>query len=248
MIAALKRTLNPIIKNRKARVYSIGIERSGTASIPKYFPQLRAMHEPNVRQLWNIVCRQRRGQNIKKDLRRRDSELYLELESCHLTAHVAAKLTTLFPNSKFICTVREPLSWLRSVIQRHTAAYSVKHGFWKPILDFYYGTKEKYQYSWTKKQGIYPVRSYLRGWVNHNEIVLSSVPPNRLIVVWTSELSDKVRSIEDFVGSECIDRPQSHNSTSTSIDPYNHLPIDELKKMMQKICKSTIKKIRKIAV
>jgi hypothetical protein len=48
--------------------------------------------------------------------------------------------------------------------------------------------------------GLYPVNNYLARWAAHNEKVLATVPPERLLVVRTEQIRARAFEIADFAG------------------------------------------------
>ena len=48
--------------------------------------------------------------------------------------------------------------------------------------------------------GVYPISSYLSYWKDHISIVLNNVPEDRLLIIDTFEIKDKISDISSFLG------------------------------------------------
>lgn len=80
---------------------------------------------------------------IENVLTMRDIFLNLEVEAAHYLYMLVPYLADLFPDAKFILTVREPRSWLNSEINMNLK--TAGDGFWDKYQQFKYG---KYSYSY----------------------------------------------------------------------------------------------------
>lgn len=249
MISALKRSLKPHLLDRKCHVYGVGIERTGTTSLCRFFPDVRAWHEPDIKGLWEIVQTRRNGRDVRQLLRKRDKELYLEIESSHLLAQVVEQLVAEFPKSKYVLTVREPTSWLESVLRWELTKPSLLTTTpWKPVLEYYYGPKDDYRFSWMKEHNLYLVDNYLGAWKRHNERVLKFVPPERLLIVWTKDLTAKAQRIADFAGVSTSPKTGRHNTSEHKVEPFWLSDRKYVEEKSREICGETIEKLEQRAV
>jgi hypothetical protein len=211
-------TVLPASSKRYFHAYCVGMPRSGTHSIAHMFQQnYAAAHEPRgYYAIYHILQRMAQRYtytDIKNILKWRDKRLSLDLEAAHYLHHVVDVLATSFPNAKFILTVRDPLRWLESEIDRN---YSTRQKlFWRHLENYRYG---RYGHSFTpqdaalKEMGLYPVASYLSYWKDHNEFVLRSVAPEQLLVLETNKIQSSVDKIADFldIESNTINTQKSH--------------------------------------
>lgn len=62
---------------------------------------------------------------------------------------------------------------------------------------------ENYQFSLheelLKRQGFYPLNAYLNYWVDANKAVMDSIPKSQLLILYTSEISNKLHKLADFL-------------------------------------------------
>lgn len=209
--------LFPLVRRRRFHAYSVGGPKTGTTSVGALFTgRFRAAHEPLHAGTTEHVLAALTGSVARDDLARylrwRDRELFLELESSHLVAAFVDLLVELFPAAKFILTVRDPRSWLASMVneqmkgRRHrasSAASGPRAAFFPAFHDivckadqFRHGAGEEV----LEAHGLYTVAGYLTWWADHNRTVLEAVPADRLLVVRTEALSDEINRMADFVG------------------------------------------------
>ncbi|MEO0759415.1 MAG: sulfotransferase [Cyanobacteria bacterium J06648_16] len=209
----------PAAKSRHFQAYCIGTPRSGTHSLAHMFQRhYNSAHEPAggyiIYHLLKWMSQQYSYSDIKNVVRWRDKKLSLDLEAAHYLHHIADVLADSFPQAKFIFTVRDPLSWLESEINRN---YGTRHKpFWREIEDYRYG---RYGHPYTKHDtylqsiGLYPISSYLAYWKDHNQSVLDLVPADRLLTMETREIRSKVGEIGNFldIDPNTINVEKSHS-------------------------------------
>ena len=111
-------------------------------------------------------------------------------------------MTSLFSHAKFILTIRDPYSWLESFFN-HQLGRQVSDR-WSRLreLRFRHAVFEEHpkEEALLKRRGLYTLDGYLSYWRAHNEKVLSTVPRDRLLVVRTDDLSQRLTEIAQFIG------------------------------------------------
>src|SRR6185437_3672777 len=132
--------------------------------------------------------------------------MQLEMDSSYLNGEVIEFLARDFPESRFILTLRDCLSWVDSFtnfllnrpefvgarkrhVQRHMAL-----AFGEPPYQF--SRHERI----LEEVRLHPLRTYLRYWSDHNRKVLDVVPSERLQVIKTAEIGKSSRQLEKFFG------------------------------------------------
>ena len=244
--------LHPIVPASRPRcfhAYCLGTPRSGTHSISYMLEQnYNARHEPNEYYAIYHLLKWRNGQykcsDIKNILKWRDKKLSLDLEAAHYLHYAADVLAESFPQAKFIFTVRDPLSWLESEINRN---YETRYNlFWRALENHRYG---RYGSPFTKydspleKMGLYPICSYLSYWRDHNQFILNSVPQNRLITLETKKIRAKVDEIAEFldIDANTIDKEKAHSDKSSKKFNLSEL-VDQtyLCRQLETICSDLI--------
>jgi len=202
----------------------VGLPRSGTHSLGYVFKEAyRADHEPSgwgystLYVLWRYEAGHIDEESLSRFLQFRDKRLALAFESSHFLHQVVHLLIDLFPRSKYIFTVREPLSWLESAINQ--SIKTQESSYWRASENRMYGKFDhEFRHSSLRRHAAYPVKSYLDYWNQHVERVMETVPPERLCVVKTREIDDSLDRIATFVGAdpEKLDRTRSHSSVRSS--------------------------------
>lgn len=201
---------------RQFHAYCIGTEKSGTHSVAALTARsYRSDHEPDFP--WLIprltVSRFDRPEQWERYLRRRDRRLWLEMESNWLHIFAIEQLVRVFPDARFILTIRDCRSWLDS-IANHMLANDVGPR-WRQAQDAYYRvddfTHERGEEAF-RAAGLYPIRAYLSAWGRHNRRIVEVVPPEQLLVIRTSEIKDSRDRIAAFlrIPSSSIDADRGH--------------------------------------
>jgi hypothetical protein len=154
----------------------------------------------------------------------RDLVLQLELESNWLTYFYIDILVSRIREAKFILTVRDPYSWLDSIVNFHYLMRRNSYPWMKPWLrvleDCYFGNNHLHYSSedgFLREYHLLPVRSYLRLWRVHNQKVISRVPGDRLYVVNTVDIAREMDSIACFLNIPAgdLDASVSHSYKNT---------------------------------
>jgi len=195
------------VRQRKFQVYCVGLPRSGTHSVASMFRnKYRAEHEPyagaTIKMIEDVIRGRSSEKKVLEHLYIRDRFMQLELESAHYLYQFIPQLLELFPESKFILTVREPKSWLESEMNKN---YQSVHGkIWSRLEALRYGI---YNNSFEntaigKLEGVYPVSSYLQYYVGHIDFVLRNVTEQKLLVLDTFTLKENIDRICEFTGAE----------------------------------------------
>jgi hypothetical protein len=133
----------------------------------------------------------------------RDEKLQPEMDSSHFYVYVTDLLVAIHPRAKFILTIREPISWLRSFVND---TYGFDNGdsnsVWNVYRDLRMRTDRPHppEESVLKDAGLYSLRGYFSYWQGHITRVIAQVPYERLLVISTSEITNRVQAIADFAG------------------------------------------------
>jgi hypothetical protein len=207
----------PSSDNRTFHAYGLGSAKSGTHSIAAIFaPSYRARHEPQHHPMIHNLLERWQGRmsdrNAIRFLRRRDRALNLEMDSSQLNGSFADLLPQLFPEARFILTIRNCYHFLESVIDHQLARKASES--WLRMREARFGGFRHSPYERTFAQrGLYPIDGYLSYWARHNENVLRHVPSERLLVVRTHDIRDSIPRIARFLSipPESLDAAQSHS-------------------------------------
>ncbi|MGD1930910.1 MAG: sulfotransferase [Leptolyngbyaceae cyanobacterium] len=237
----------PAQNNRRFHAYCVGLPRSGTHSFGYMFgSRYSSKHEPAKKTTISHLLRHLSGTYTESQwkalLRCRDLKLGLELESSHYLHHTMAILAEMYPEAKFIHTVREPLSWLASEINQNLE--TCENPMWRAIERARY---ERYGFRYAPEEkvlaaldAVWPVASYLSYWRDHNELIMRVIPKDRLLVLRTHEIKHSIDRIAHFLNihPETINTSASHSGKNSSkkFDLYAHVDMDFVQKKVDLHC------------
>ena len=192
---------------RQTRLYCIGAPRSGTHSIAAIFDRsIRARHEPAFRSATKAVLAHHRGllsfDELRRFVRGRDERLRLDVDSSHVNVFLTDAILAEFADARFVLTIRDCFSWLDSAMN-HTLNSRQWSKADRQYLEFYFAAKD-ITYSphdeFLREHGLSSIDCYLAAWSRHNNRALASIPAERLLVVRTAEISERLLQIAAFAG------------------------------------------------
>jgi len=207
----LKYTVKPFLVNRQCHLYCIGHGKTGTHSLSDLFGgHYRATHEDDAEVLLDLIMAVTDGslttEAFKHFLYWRDRRLLTEMDSSGLNIYFIEQLRDLFPEARFILTLRDCHSWLESQIN-HIIARPPQHN---PRVD--YSRFQDFHYRWLgdethppeeqilKDYGLYTLDHFLAAYAWHNRKAFACLPPERLLVVRTHEIQQNAARIAAFSG------------------------------------------------
>lgn len=212
-----------ILRPRRIHVYGVGAPKTGTVSLSRLFGHFRTAHEAHLEQTVSLIQSDFSRKKLRDHLHRRDRKWRLECEVGYPLVYVCGALSAAFPDAKFICTVRAPRSWLRSIIdQCINKPREEIPSVYRRLRDHSFGPiPEKYppQEQPLARNGVHSLSGYLSYWAYHYRTVLDDLPAGRRLLVRTRYLSDISQTIADFVGVSESDlqtnRAHEHKTSRT---------------------------------
>lgn len=217
MIHKLEKKLR---RGRKIHCFCLGAAKTGTTSFASMFESCyRSAHEPDTVALTEAVAEiidDRPAINCSGEesgakeaftsfdapawLQARDRRLNLEVEASHPLGYMAPWLPEVFPEARFVITIREPLRWLKSRLNFH---YYKSPPEWQKYRDLIWSRWHKGYHSEEKmleEMGLYSVDAYLAQYAEQYHLLLRHLPEDRRLVVRTEELDASVERIGAFLG------------------------------------------------
>jgi hypothetical protein len=202
---------------RSFHAYCVGSAKSGTHSMAAIFSRgYRSRHEPQHHPMILKLLARRQGRltdrRARRFLLRRDRQLQLEMDSSQLNGAFADLLPVLFPDAKFVLTIRDCYAFLRSVIDHQLARKA--SATWLLMREARFGGFSHSPHERVlAERGLFPIDGYLSYWARHNENVLRDVPPERLLVVRTHEIRSSLPRVAEFLSipPETLDAGRSHS-------------------------------------
>ena len=229
---AVGKTLSKLKRNkeRKFHAYCVGLPRSGTHSIAKMLEdEYMSSHEPYHASMIKFLMSEKNksAKSREEYIRVRDSLLNLEMESTHLLHNFMPELVKLFPESKFLLTVREPRSWLESEFNQLLKPGKGKQiSIWSNYDELKYGNfKSEPESNKIKgRGGLYPLKSILKYYKYHISAVIDNVPVDRLLIIDTFEIKLRIKEVSNFLN---IDESKINLNKTHSAKNKNKIPLEQ---------------------
>lgn len=212
--------LFPLLTPRNTLLYCVGTAKSGTTSIHSMFNgKLRSNHEADSHEVIDIILKLEAGEisdaELRKYIQSRDKRLRLEIDSSQLNYFFLDHLVEMYPDAQFILTIRNPYAWVDSFINHQIGRNASEK--WKRFRDFRFRPgqfEHPPEEDALAERGLYTLDGYFSYWSRHNTDVLAKVPASRLLVVRTTEITDRAEEIAEFSGvsPSRANRKRSHSN------------------------------------
>ena len=210
-IASFRRKLGNALRGPLpgGRVFGVGAAKTGTHTIGEMFAdRVASAHEKNAEKLIELLLGEGPGSSgLRHFLKRRDRENRLHIDASQVNIYLIEDYLDLFPDSRFILTVRSPALWLRSIIddslRRETSST------WHRFRDFRFGPKADSEgpEAALGAAGLYRIDGYLKYWAHAATEVTRQVPQSQLLIVLTEDIGPRAREIATFARVPDPDRP-----------------------------------------
>lgn len=221
----LLRSLKQRFRARRVHVYCVGAGKTGTHSMAEIFAKhFRAAHEPERSEMRRILRQEELGKISREDKRKflwdRDTRLFLEVEAAAFNRRNIGLLAELFPQAKFIVTVRDAYTYTDSVIN-HLLNHSValegeRRGLVGQVMGdgrFRHAPEERE----LLELELHTLDGYLSNYAASTADILQSTPADRCLVIRTDKIRESVADIANFVGvrADLLDTSRSHAFKAT---------------------------------
>ena len=205
------------------RAFCVGQAKSGTASLCGMLAtRYRAVHEPEREQILDLILRKSRGQigegAVSDYLIRRDHRLNLEYDIAWANQFIVGHLLTVFPNVKFVVLVRDPYTWLQSIVG-HLISREIPPDV-RSFLDWWF-KPECHPHTRDDRaletHGVYSIEAFLTAWNQHVDLCTRILPQERRLVLRTHELNQSYSAIAEFlqIPLESLHTQRGHLNRST---------------------------------
>lgn len=198
----------PFRRRQGPRVFGVGAAKTGTHSLAALFAdRVPSAHEADARRLIRLhLAREQTGDDrrLRLALRLRDRLRGLAVDASQVNLYLAADLVALFPDARFVLTLRPPLSWLRSMID--DSLRREVDPVWLRFRAYRFRPPPDAAPGWPEAEeplraaGLHRLDGYLDHWRSAIERVQAAVPAKRLLVVRTEELGARSAEIAAFCG------------------------------------------------
>lgn len=200
--------------SRRFHAYNVGLPRTGTSSIATLFGQYRSVTEFKEQEtVEHIVAWQGGGlsaEAFRDYVLRRDGEGQLEMDSASFNHFYLDILVDMFPQAKFVFTMRDCYSWINSFLSlllRWRQRFLTR-GLEMPAWMTDYGRLLFGDFSWAGFASSEALRAsvpdlvepFIRCWSIYNLRVLERLPPERSLIIRTHDLSHRLDELATFIG------------------------------------------------
>lgn len=197
------------MRPRRFHEYAVGLPRTGTHSLAWMFEdRYRAKHEPTRAHMIDLIyARELEGMSDADQaaaLRQRDHFLWLELESSNHVSNFAPLLASLFAQARFIVLLRDPYTWLNSVmtVGEENAEQGVDALMRRAMTAKFGFGRLPYSAHDTplERRTLAPLQGYCTYYETIYTRLLTELPADRRLVVYTQQITQKVPAIAAFLG------------------------------------------------
>ncbi len=232
---------------RRLHCYCIGAAKTATTSVSSMFKNnFDTCHEPDIESTNHHVINYLEGRISARAIRdyivARDKRFKLEMESTHSLIYISRELAELFPSAKFVVTVREPLSWIRSRINFHFKKHPEE---WEEYRQYFWMDRTKVyakEESSLEEHGLASLDVYLKQYAEHYQLALANLPEDRRLFVTTDHISDETSKIADFLKIKSSLIKVAHSNAEPDKAAFiDEIDRDFLLRKVWKHCEPTIR-------
>lgn len=205
----------------RPRLIGVGMGKTGTNALASLFAPVRAAHEAEAARAIDLILSYEAGTADWREVRRfvldRDRRLGLTVDVSNLNLFFVDVWLALAPDARFVLTVREPRSWLDSILNHYLRR--PPDDAWRAFAARRFGhdgAPHPREEQVLADAGLHPLDGYLSYWRNHMEKALGTVPAERLLVVPFDRIAAEAVRIARFAGLSAADTDPSR------IDEYRN--------------------------
>ena len=194
----------------RPRLIGIGMGKTGTHALASLFAPVRAAHEAEAARAIDLILAYEAGTADWRDMRRfvldRDQRLGLTVDVSNLNLFFVDVWLAVAPDTRFVLTVREPRSWLDSILNHYLCRPPTDA--WRAFAARRFGHDDAphpAEEQVLADAGLHPLDGYLSYWRTHMEKALGTVPAERLLVVPFDRIATEAARIATFAGLSAAD-------------------------------------------
>ena len=211
---------------RRFHLINVSPQKTGTRSIAGIFRRFRAAHEYQHDRATAAIHDRHFGHTDSESLKvfvlARDAAGLLEVDSASFNHWYADILTLLFPRARFLLSVREPQSWLESLLShaQREVICAAKQG--QPFPPRFQRQADmifdEFDTAWFRDDDALQRRlphlcdTLLGFWVDTHRRLIALLPEDRRLILSTGRLSQSLSQLADFVGvsENTLDSASAH--------------------------------------
>lgn len=222
--------------HRRFHAYNTGLPRSGCSSIMALFSDYRSVAEYKERESVELITAWKDGwiseTTLRDYIRYRHETGQLEMDTASFNHFYLQILVDEFPEAKFIFTIRDCYSWVNSFLRmisrwkKHFLEIGQEMPDW--MLNYGRILFGEYDWNWFNSyeellKNLDPlVEMFIKSWAELNSRILALLPPERSLIVKTSEISHSQAILADFTGIP-VNTLTGHHHINMAPDKVNLL-------------------------
>jgi Sulfotransferase domain len=239
------------VDDRRFRLFGVGLAKSGTHSLAGVFARdYRSAHEPEAKAQVELTCDVLEGKAEPADLRSylqdREDRLRLEVNAAGWNGLVVEDLVDLAPDTRFVLTVREPRDWLDSLVNHLKVGQAPPHFVRLRSLLYDTGQPHPPEEAVLDEHGFYPLDGYLGDWARRHTRVLDAVPADRLLILRTEQIGERLGELAAFVGvpADTLDPAQAHGfKARAKFGLLDEIDQDHLQGRIDELCSPVLARL-----
>lgn len=218
--------------------------KTGTNVLASMFTGVKAAHEAESGEVIEAVLDYDAGRNDWRRLRDcvvdRDERLGLAVDVSNVNLFLVDLFVALAPDAVFVLTVRDPFSWLDSIVNHYLARPATAQ--WRAFADHRFGgdgAAHPAEERILAEHGLYTLAGYLGYWTAHMAKAIDAVPADRLLVVPVDRIAAEAERIAAFGGfaATAVDRTRIHEYRNHAKRPIvQQIPPDHLEAAVHRHC------------
>jgi hypothetical protein len=209
----------------RRRLYGIGMGKTGTHALASLFSGVRSAHEAEAESVIKAVLDYEAGRSDWRTLRNfvvdRDERLGLAVDVSNLNIYLLDLLVSLDANAMFVLTIRDPWSWLDSILNHYLVRPATAQ--WRAFADHRFSIKGAHppEERSLAELGLHPIAGYLGYWRAHMTKAMETVPADRLLVIPVTRIAAEAERIAAFGGfaTTDVDRTRMHRYANETKRP-----------------------------
>lgn len=192
----------------KPMTFGVGAAKTGTSSLAAVFEGsgIAAAHEPDCEELIELILARQSGRVSVKKFQSAVKSIIeaqaLDANISQINGYIIGDLFAIFPQSKYIITVRDAESWVLSFLNHATTRPLEKDNVWHSFRALRFNRNLPYHLNDEnlRIEGLQSLDSYLTYWMEHTLTVLDTVPESHLLMLSTANIEGELARIAEFIG------------------------------------------------
>lgn len=210
-------------------IFCIGMAKTGTLSMANIWgPEVRTGHEPEPNRMITLIrdkCMNSMSQDeIRRQVSAHIERTNLQIHASQLNYFILNELLSLYPDAKFILTIREPYAWLNSMINHQLSRRCNPE--WEWLREYRFRSvynEHPPEEDILRQLGLFTLDGYLHYWNEHNITVINKVPAGRLLIIRTDQLPESLTKIASFVNNPALTDNMKHAHLNIAVNHWSVL-------------------------